>query len=168
MVQSSIWVPFYSSLPKLMYSTEGHTKYTLLYWGPTYHDILKHADRPRFIALFPRIVSEWLPFKGQKSHPKNRSQWTLMSPLKRVILLSLRVSYMGKLCNDYKEILFSSQGNNMIHKSYRLLSSWNVAQNYILLTRCVFFLSIPEGCCHEINLLPKCLRLGHEGSRGQT
>lgn len=89
----------------------------------------------------------------------------------REAILSLRVSCRGKLFNDFKEILFFSQGKNMIHKSYGLLSSWNVVQNYILLTRWVVFfsfLSTPEGCCHEINLLPKCLRPRHEGSRGQT
>ena len=31
---------------------------------------------------------------------------------------SLRVICRGKLFNDYKEILFSSQGNNVLHKSY--------------------------------------------------
>lgn len=47
----------------------------------------------------PKLFKNGIPFKEQKPHPKNRNRWTLMSPLNRVILisLSLRVSCRSKL-----------------------------------------------------------------------
>lgn len=70
---------------------------------------------------------------------------------------SLRVICRGKLFNDYKEILFSSQGN-VLHKSYMDFCQVEMLLKTIyLLTRYFFFFKYQRAAVMKFNLIMKCL-----------